>query len=426
MKELNAYHRVSQSPAWNQLCPEWYINPDEPPPAKAWQFNVSKSQADLNEPVTFTARLLERETPLLGLDAVVTLQRDFHPDETWHATTSEDGIQITTSLEQPGFLRVSVTAGGVTGAYGAGVQVHDILPAPEVHDFQQYWDGRLQALRQSPMKVLDCHRVHPAEEKDYPGVATYEVSVSCVGDIPVAALLCLPEHAAPHSLPAYAFFHGAGIRPPFPPLPWAAKGFLALNISAMGIPWSLSPEQLSATTKRLRGYEASHALNPLDNPFDGMALRVLRSLEFLKSRPEWNHRILVSHGGSQGGWQTLVASAFDPDLSFAMIEAPAQCNNGGIIQRRTPGWPWVLQRFCPDDQLSHTHRLFDGAAFARRGHAPAIFTVGYSDAAAPPASVYAAYNVYPAEKALVPFFDLGHNADVFWGGEDPILAHANS
>jgi|GEM_PF-6223074 len=45
----------------------------------------------------------------------------------------------------------------------------------------------------------------------------------------------------------------------------------------------------------------------------------------------------------------------------------------------------------------------DGASFARHAGAQALFTVGFSDSAAVPSSVYAAYNAYAGEKQIVDF-----------------------
>jgi cephalosporin-C deacetylase len=73
---------------------------------------------------------------------------------------------------------------------------------------------------------------------------------------------------------------------------------------------------------------------------------------------------------------------------------------------------------------NRTAGIFDGAAFGRRAKAPAVFTVGYSDAAATPSSVCAAYNVYGGQYHLWSFPDHGHETAVFFSGEKLILEAA--
>ena len=58
----------------------------------------------------------------------------------------------------------------------------------------------------------------------------------------------------------------------------------------------------------------------------------------------------------------------------------------------------------------------------RRSHARAYFTVGFSDPAAVPSSVYAAFNAYGGEeKEIMDFPDCGHAGSVFWAGEAELL-----
>ncbi|MBR0460256.1 MAG: acetylxylan esterase [Victivallales bacterium] len=421
---MSIFQRVDRSPDWNQLCPEWYIDFDAPQPRRRWEFNVNKHDVAVNEKVVFTAKLFEDDCILAGEPVKLTLTRDFHDNETWEAVTTKEGLRVETSLEKPGFLRLMAEAKGASRAYGAAVDAAQIEPAPEVEGFAEYWNGRIQALHGTPLEVKKYNRVHPAEESEYPGTETYSVSVTCAGPHPVEGLLSLPSNATPGSLPAYLFLHGAGIRPPFPPLPWAKLGALAFNISALAIPWETTAEELAQFKKTYAGYPQIAPENPLDSPFDGMALRVLRALEYLKSRPEWDHKHLVVHGGSQGGWQSLVATAFDHDVTYAQIEAPAQCNVAGALQGRTPSWPGSIQKNSGDTPRTRILRLFDGTSFARHSVAPVVFTSGYSDGAAVPSSIYATYNAYAGkQKTFWAFPDLGHELAVFWSGATFIREH---
>lgn len=150
----------------------------------------------------------------------------------------------------------------------------------------------------------------------------------------------------------------------------------------------------------------------------------MRALEYLKSRPEWDGKILIVHGGSQGGWQSLVAAAFDPAVTYVQAEAPAYCNINRVLEGRLPSWPFTVKAQEPDSPENQAAALFDGVAFARRAKAPAVFTVGYSDCAAVPSSVYAAHQAYSGPSDLWVFPDLGHQDAVFWRGEKQIMEAA--
>ncbi len=416
------FERCDYSPVWNQLCPEWYLDPDAPQPERRWLLRAAKSEIRCDETTRITARLFDHGRPVVGEVVKLLIQRDFHAPEEREAVSTEEGIAIEVSLEKPGFIRVVATAAdGVTGAIGVGAEVRRILPVPEIAGFDAYWEKQRARLRAVPPTLLHSEEL---QFPDYPRTVSFDLRIQSVGE-PVSGILSLPENAAPGSLPAYLFVHGAGIRPAFPPTPWAKNGFLALNISALALRYNQSPEYYEEKNREFNDYAAFRSADPEEIHFNDMALRVLRALEYLKSRPEWNRQTLVIHGGSQGGWQSLVGAAFDHDVTFAQIEAPAMCNLAGALEGRTPSWPNTVRKEFGDTPKTRAAQLFDGVAFARRCQAPAVFTVGYSDGAATPSSIYAAYRVYGgAVKNLWCFTDLGHEGAVFWSGEKNILEHA--
>ena len=79
--------------------------------------------------------------------------------------------------------------------------------------------------------------------------------------------------------------------------------------------------------------------------FNGMVFRVLRAMEYLKSRPEWNGKDLTAEGGSQGGLQTMWAAALDQDVTVAKPGITWCCDLAGTTKkgRYFGGWriPYV-------------------------------------------------------------------------------------
>ena len=418
---MSVFERRDFSPEWNQLCPEWYMDPDAPAPVGRWQFYAHKHEGSCGETIIVKAKFFEHDSIVIGADATVAVTPEFAPAEEFRTKTSATGIEIPVTMAKPGFVRISVAANGTTQSYGIGFDIRNIQPAPEVEGFDAYWEKQLKRLAEVPADVLECS---PLSFPDYPGTESYNVRIRSIDDIPVSGILSIPENAQPGSLPAYLFLQGAGCRPPFPPLPWAKSGFLAFNISALGVRYGQGEEYEQEQKKIWENYTQVRSADPEKVPFNSMAMRVIRALEYLKSRPEWDRKTLIVHGGSQGGWQSLVASAFDPDITYLQIEAPANCNLLGALEGRKVVWPCTVK---PEEGMSPENRtagFFDGATFGRRAKAPAVFTVGYSDAAATPSSVCATYNVYGGKCHLWSFPDHGHETAVFFSGEKLILEAA--
>lgn len=418
---MKIFDRVDFPPEWNQLCPEWKQDPAVPDPVDYWVFSTPSHDLRCGETAIVTAKLFRGDRIAVDVPAELTIESDFHETQKKKIRTEESGIRIPVTLEKPGFVRVTLSDGEIAGSYGIGFSIGAIRPAQEVENFDSYWKKQLKRLSECPADVLECS---PISFPDHPGTETFKVRVDCVDGIPVSGLLSRPAGAGPKSLPGYLFVHGAGVRSPFPPLPWASHGFLAFNISALGLRYGEGEEYEEEQRKRWENYEQTRSADPEKLPFNAMALRVIRALEYLKSLPEWDGKTLIVHGGSQGGWQALVAAGLDHSVTFAMIEAPANCNLLGTLEGRTPSWPWTIR---PEEGRSEENlaaALFDGIAFGRRAKAPAVFTVGYSDFAAVPSSVCAASQCYGGKATLWTFPDLGHERAVFWSGEKLILEAA--
>ena len=383
-----------------------------------WKFSVKRHEFPCGETAVVTAKLFRKDCVIAGAEAELTVESDFHPMEKRKIRTEESGIPIAVTLEKPGFVRITLSDGETAGSCGIGFSIREIRPAPEAEGFDSYWEKQLKRLAACPAEVLECA---PVSFPEAPGTETFNVRVNCVDGIPVSGLLSKPVNAAPKRLPGYLFVHGGGIRPPFPPLTWARHGFLAFNISALGLRYGQGEAYEESERKRWENYSRIRSADPEKIPFNGMALRVVRALEYLKSRPEWDGKTLIVHGGSQGGWQSLVAAGLDHDVTFAMIEAPANCNLLGALEGRTPSWPGTVRAEEGRSRENLAAALFDGVAFGRRAKAPAVFTAGYSDAAAVPSSVCAACRVYGGPATFWAFPDLGHEQAIFWSGEKIIL-----
>ena len=123
-------------------------------------------------------------------------------------------------------------------------------------------------------------------------------------------------------------------------------GQLVLRINAHGQELGREPEYYKEFFASIRSGKYSYAFDPEQNKdpencfFNGMVLRVLRAMEYLKTRPEWNGKDLIAAGGSQGGLQTMWAAALDPDVTVALPSITWCCDLAGASKanRLTGGW----------------------------------------------------------------------------------------
>jgi cephalosporin-C deacetylase-like acetyl esterase len=320
------------------------------------------------------------------------------------AEYNDKPIKVSYALEKSGFLRcdfVFTSSEGSekqTTAAGAAFEPEKIKPAaivPDDYDF--FWNQRKQQLACIPINA----KLTPIESESE-NVETFNVVMDCLGK-QVYGYYCRPKDADPASCPAVITLHGAGVSSARKePITWFAdRGFIALDINANGVVNGREPEYYAELYQTvLKNYRHWGKENQYTSYFTGMFTRVIRALEFLKSQPQWNGKVLAAYGASQGGAQSLAAAGLDSDVNIIFSGVTAMCDHGGHVN----GWP----RFVPKDpdgsynkQILDASMYNDGVNFARRATAQAIFTTGFVDNVCRPTSVYAAYNSYKGKKEIL-------------------------
>jgi cephalosporin-C deacetylase len=352
----------------------------------------------------------------------IRLERDGRPVADTHLSwtrTGDDGLVtkgqevstvaplvITTSTARPGFVRILVKALDAEGNPilnerkqevifdgGAGVQPDRLESVPEPADFDAWWASQKTLLAQVPPDVLERKQVVSTQVN----VETWDVKIACAGPVlpsdsvpkPVSGYLSKTRNAAPKSAEAIVYFHGYGVRSSIRRDEEAndpANPKLIFDINAHGIENGASAafyEKLGQTT--LRGYAFTHAQNerPETAYVYGMALRVLRALEFIKAQPEWDGKRLTVSGGSQGAFQSILAAALDADVTRCNAWKPWFCDLGGVTLGRIKGW-----------RPEHTRALdyYDPVNHAKRIRATTYITAGLGDYVCPPSGVAVLYN----------------------------------
>ncbi|MFI4911645.1 MAG: acetylxylan esterase [Sedimentisphaeraceae bacterium JB056] len=334
---------------------------------------------------------------------------------------TDDAEVVYGSVEEPGFLRCAVqykdsdTGKMKSAVAAAGFDPKKIKPAYDklTEDFDVFWNEMKRQLSCIPFNIV----MEPYSSDD--GVEIVDIKVDCIGKN-VSGYYARPIDAKVKSCPAILFVQGAGVYSSRTGSvkDYASEGFIALEINAHGLSNGQSKEYYSELAKgELQGYSHWGRESRYTSYFKGMYLRVVRALEFLKAQPQWDGKVLVVYGSSQGGAQTLAATGLDPDVNIIAAAVPAMSDHAGKIA----GWP----RMIPTEgdgsynkQIADASSFFDNVNFARKSKAQAIFTVGFIDNVCRPTSVYAVYNTFPNKKEIInePLMDhkfLPEHRDVF-------------
>lgn len=215
---------------------------------------------------------------------------------------------------------------------GAGVQVDTLQGVPEPADFRKFWEQEKAKLAAVPFK--DAVKLVEKPPRDA-HARIFAVEIPCAGPRPVTGYLTVPTKAGKYPAKfAVDGYNGKISQSQQAPAgaPWEQ---VTLHINAHGYDLDRDRDYYDQYAKSIMSHGKTYALAAEEHPeptgcyFEGMVLRVLRGLEYLKSRPEWNGRDLLVIGGSQGGLQTMWAAGLDADVSEAKPSIPWCCDMGG-------------------------------------------------------------------------------------------------
>ncbi|MDD5598201.1 MAG: acetylxylan esterase, partial [Victivallaceae bacterium] len=331
-------------------------------------------------------------------------------------TFSQTLSRIETVMSHPGFALLTVTCSDPDGRKiiargGAGTTPLKIEPGFIAgEEFDRFWQEKKAELEQLPLKV-EMKRV--AVPKPLLGkVECFDVKVNCTGTKPVSGYLARPVNAPAHSLAAIVNYPGAGVYSANPAAACnrAAQGMLALDINAHGIK-NGEPRQYykDLASGDCKGYFYQGIDDREKCYFLGMLQRVYRSLQFIKSQPEWDGRHLIVRGSSQGGGMALAAAGMDPQVTLCIAFVPALCDHYGHLAGRSGGWPRLDSAMRRNTAVADAAKFFDCVNFARRIQAEAVLSAGFIDTTCCPSSVYAAYNSIRGRKQIINNPVCGHS-----------------
>ncbi len=329
---------------------------------------------------------------------------------------------LETSLGEPGTLLVTLSTNVQSKAakllVGAAVAPSKIQPsAPRPVDFDAFWQAKIKVLQALPANP----KLTPADS----GEATVEYAQLTLDNINgshVYGQFAKPKRDG--TFPAMLIVQWAGVYglPKSNVVSPAKNGWLVLNIMAHDLPLD-QPEEFykkaSATT--LSNYTSIGNDDRETSYFLRMLLGCYRAADYLSARPDWDGRVFVVTGTSQGGLQGLATAGLHPGVTAVLVCVPAGCDTTGPLAGRSVSWPyWYRSPQGKDEKkVMETSRYFDGVNFASNIRCPALVAVGLIDQTSCPAGVFAAFNQIKGPKEAVVMVNSPHqnknNSQAAWG-----------
>lgn len=362
----------------------------------------------IGETAVIRIRLLKYGNPVPGYKLIYSYRSDNAPSGKGELISTEKPLLLKITPRAPGFsiLKVDFLLPDGRKIYARAGFMTDpkaIRPGiPEPQDFTTFWETQKSAVRAEPLQAEE-RKIDADPEGKF---EVWDITVPTPGTHPVRAYLTKPVGKTGQKYPALITWHAAGVRSAIKQFHFAAKGVLVLDVNAHGID-NGRPEteygELYRTT--MRNYRFENAGNRDKIYFNGMFRRLIRALDYLKTRPDWDGKTLIVYGASQGGAQALVAAGIDPAVTAVIAHEPALCDHGAPYTGRQAGWPRYIafkNHKVVDPDIAATVPYYDAAYFAARIHsARCLLTTGFIDTTCVPSSVYAAYNLIPSKSKRI-------------------------
>lgn len=221
------------------------------------------------------------------------------------------------------------------------------------------------------------------------------MKVAAPGPKPMSGYLCLPEGAKPGSLPARIVFFGYGVSAISMGASGGKEGII-LSVNAHGF---LNGQPEAYYAGLAQGELKDYAFNDTENQdpettyFNGMMLRLLRSLDYVKSLPEWNGRDLAVEGHGQGGMQAAIAAGLDSQVTRCVAKQPWMCDVGGAALGHLRG-NWHIK---PTPALLY----YDPVYHIARYKGDLRILAGLGDYVCPPSGMAALFNAAKGPRKII-------------------------
>ena len=351
--------------------------------------------------------------PVSGVELPYTLTGDGGLSIRGKIAPKDGRAEVSVKPERHGFVLLSIQPPAANGARrrpnpvcaGAGVAVEKIRPGtPACPDFDRFWQNEAAAVRQAKFES-SLTEVEQGNAK----ARVYDVRLTD-GKLAVRGYLALPAKTTPAGHPILMMFNGAGtIGANYKSAIQRANRYncIVFNMSIHDVPNGLSREEQAKLRRspEIFQYMYRGVDSPETYPIRDIFRRVVCAIEYMKSRPEWDGKRIITQGGSLGGAQAIFGAYIEPRTVLCIANAPALSDHFGGDLKQAAGWPnmfaTLAKKKLDPTAARRTMGYFDTVNFAKKLPCPIRLSVGFVDTICPPTSVYALYNSIPGQKSIV-------------------------
>ncbi|MFC2089283.1 acetylxylan esterase [Bacteroidota bacterium] len=335
----------------------------------------------------------------------VSINKNFGEEVTEYAIeyAGENTLVFTKTFDGAASIICGVKVAELSASIGLVVEPEMFTPGSTYpDDLDGFWATQKKQLRALEMNIKE-KLLDDTED----GFYCADIEINCTGPAPARGYFAKPAEAGEKSLPIVLLVHAAGVKGswcqsrPEEALNYAKKGALCFDLNAHGM---LNGQPQAYYDALEAGELKNYAYQGMENRdqyyFLGMYLRLMRTIDFLTSQPEWDGKRLLVIGESQGGGQALAAAGLDDRVSAAVAIVPAMCDFGGPLKARKGGWPNPIGYHLGNENITEAVPYFDAAFLLKDSRATLFVEIGYIDITCPSSSIYAAINQSEGKKII--------------------------